>query len=244
MSSREELLAFGYIREYAKSVDKDIPPNDLIHLIVLWICLMDYWDKDRSHDDIRFDGESDQRALSTQSGHRTVIGENVIRKGNKESWTFRASSGMVIAGVIEDDVFETNSNLQITDFTTSEYNGYGISLYMWYMYHSCDDFSGNDGKLKHAQQFKIEQSGERVLTMELDLTQSKHKHGLLSFKFHHELRRGLKISEFKSDAEYTNIVYDTIDVNKKYRAAFSLSNQGTSIELLSEVPLFHYNYYQ
>ena len=71
-----------------------------------------------------------------------------------------------------------------------------------------------------------------IFGMELDLTGSKHEHGTLSFRFHHELIRELKISEFKSDGEYTNIVYDTIDINKEYCLGMSLCWAKNGWEIL------------
>ena len=56
-SAREELLVYGYIKNYHKHNNIELPPNDLILLFVSWIRLTDYFDQDLSHKDIEFDPE-------------------------------------------------------------------------------------------------------------------------------------------------------------------------------------------
>ena len=74
-----------------------------------------------------------------------------------------------------------------------------------------------------------------TITMTLDMTQEKGEHGILSFEYH--MKPKDYINEIKTDGKYTNIAWDNIDIDKKYRIAFSIFNTAADkvIELLPQL---------
>ena len=47
MATKEELLVYGYIKEYFQLRKENLPPNDIILLLISWIELMDTFDKNK-----------------------------------------------------------------------------------------------------------------------------------------------------------------------------------------------------
>ena len=91
-ASREELLIYGYVREYHREHNIDLPPNDLILLFVSWIKLMDSFDKALVHPDMQFDPDictKFKRIGKSPDGYASLVGTYIIEKGMKETWTFK-----------------------------------------------------------------------------------------------------------------------------------------------------------
>ena len=227
-ASRSEIVVFGYMREFCASINKELPTTHIINLFVKWISLMDKWDKDKSHETIKF--ETEWLALCPESPvYGTCVGEYIIQKGMKQSWTFKTNSSTILAGVVDNKMVETHRNIE--DFTSTKYKGYGVMLMDWVKYHATDHFGG-DGHFEHAAQF-LWHSKERVITMELDLTQKEHKKGILRFIIHSaNIKEGIR--DIRKDGEFTQIVYHDIDINEKYRAAFDIGETDASIQLIEE----------
>ena len=222
-ASREELLVYGYIKEYHRLNNMVLPPNDLIVLFVSWIRLKDRFDKNKIHENIELDPEIETKFRRKKETYKhadfaTVIGTFIIEKGMKQSWTFKIEKLYNhLIGIIDT---ETIQSLKSVDDFTSEINkGYGLqTAYPWNTYHAND--SSADGNLRrYAEQF-VTRDVSLIITMELDMTQIENENGVLKYIIHNKPRD--KDVDIKTDGTYTNIAYDNIDINQKYRLAFAI----------------------
>ena len=225
-AQRKELLVFGYMRHYCSSIGVELPTNHIIYLFVTWLSILDRWDKSKSHDDIVFDSDTTARC-KFHMDYATCVGQYIIKKGMKQSWTMKSGSSTVLVGIIDNEMLDDDINIE--DFTSTKYKGYGISLNGWDKYHDTDFLEGAE-KLKYAQQFDIKD--EIFLSMELDLTQKKSDDGILKFELHHEPNKD--IDKIETDGECTNIAYNSIDINKAYRLAVDISGVSKGVELLED----------
>ena len=58
--------------------------------------------------------------------------------------------------------------------------------------------------------------------MELDITPKENKkHAILRYILHHEPKTDVNL--IRTDGVYTNIAYDNVDINRKYRMVFGVS---------------------
>ena len=228
------MLVCGYIREYCRLIKAALPSQDLIELFVKW-AVTDLWDDINSHSNILM--ESPLKAISSTFSTATCIGKCIVKRGGKKSWTFKTNSKYTMVGIVSDEI--VNKYDRITDFTDIEYGGYGISLSTWKRYHTDSQQkrrggyystywnNPSDGSIsQYAQQFRFDDQ-YRTLTMELDMTHSRK--GTLCFIIHHKIAGN--IAKIKTLGDYTNIAFDTIDLNKNYHAAFALQGGGSFVEL-------------
>ena len=51
MATKEELLVYGYIKEYFQLRKENLPPNDIIVLLISWIELIDTFDENNFFSD-------------------------------------------------------------------------------------------------------------------------------------------------------------------------------------------------
>ena len=124
-----------------------MPSDDLILLLVLWIKLMDSFDKNKSHEQIIFESKSYSRFKyqaaenAYVSGYVCAIGSFVMKKGIKQSWTFKSHAKYPLIGIMDDDIIQSQGNIE--DHTDEVYEGYGLQLYFWNYYHACTKEVGN-----------------------------------------------------------------------------------------------------
>ena len=225
-ASREELLVFGYIKEYHKSNNIELPPNDIVLLFVSWIRLRDTFDKNMIPKEIIFHPEIDTKFNHKDGGGwASLIGTIVVEKGIKQSWKFKTPKWTII-GIIDEEI--AKSSTIITDFTNLKYKGYGIQTGQWGYYHRSSRF---DGSLKqYVDQFEAGPASF-MFTMELDMTQTQSEYGVLKYIIHAKPRDGIK--QIRTDGEYTNIAYDNINIDRKYRLGVAITvAPGGWIELL------------
>ena len=52
---KRDVLVFGFVREYYKSIHCELPPNDIIKLFILWVSFSDFFDKNISHQNIEIE---------------------------------------------------------------------------------------------------------------------------------------------------------------------------------------------
>ena len=78
---------------------------------------------------------------------------------------------------------------------------------------------------------KFELTQNALITMELDMTQQKSEHGILSMNAHSNAIDGVDINK------YSNILFDNIEIDKKWRAAVALYKHNTDI--VSLLPWTH-----
>ena len=229
---RKELVVFGYIREFCKDLLLDLPPKDLIELFISWISFMDKFDKTKSHEIIQF--IEDTLAIQPAHHYATAVATYIIRKGSKQSWTFKLSRRGGLIGIVDNEIVETGASTNIDDFTNSSHRGYGLTMSNWMKYHA-SDFQ-NEGHFKHFDQFigtDYDENKPIIVVMELDLTQNENENGILRYSFPEEST--VDGSDVKTNGEYTNIAYDNIDITKAYRAAVAIytpSAPDSSVELL------------
>lgn len=232
---RETLVVFGYMRNYCRSIDRELPTDHLIQFLIEWLSLLDHWDKTKSHQDIAY--ASDTIATLTKSrDYTTCVGQYIVEKGMKQSWTIQSNSKSVLMGIIDNEMLQEDyPNLE--DFTNTTYKGYGLSANGWHFYHDTNTVLGAS-KCKYAEQFDIPKV-IFTITMELDLTQQNNDHGILRFIFHHPPNKEIDI--IQTDGKYTNIAYETIDVSKQYRLAVDVweleYGQMPVIELIDSINL-------
>ena len=237
---REELLVYGYIKEYHKANNMDLPPNDLILLFVSWIRLMDTFDKNMIPEDIVFDPEIDTKFKREATNkflsdaYASVIGTFVVTKGIKQNWTFKVHGKYPLIGIINENTIK--SNKIIKDFTDEFHNGYGIQIAGdWHFFHG-NEYDYDGSLTKYVNQFQL-YPRPVIITMQLDMTQTENKNGILKYIIHNEMREDIK--QIRTDGEYTNIAYDNIDINNKYRLAFAISNNeadtGAWCELVLDI---------
>lgn len=226
---RKDMLIFGYVRQNYSNGKENSFPDDLSQIFIPWVIFMDSWDTNKSSKDILFINENTEGFINSKEADLCCIGSYIVGKGDKMRWKFHSNVASVFAGIVGDEV--VNSKDDIRDFTNSTNKGYAVNLYGWSKYHASDFKS--DGLFKHAEQFKfgIGKDYPRTITMELDLTQTENKHGILRMIIHHQQQDNNE--DLKIDGEYGRIVYDNIDIDKKYRACCSVSGAGNSIQLMS-----------
>ena len=235
-ASREKLAVYGYIREYFASIKQDLPPDDIILLLVIWIRFMDMFDQKILHKSIEFHAEIKTKfkrnnIMMNDDSYASVIGTFIVQRGIKQSWTLKtAKTPSIIIGVIDDETCKTAD--VVTDFTNTIYKGFGLATGSWEMYH--DSNASHDSDLKmYVNQFEV--AGQPLtITMELDMTQRKCKHGVLRYIVHNKKKE--RVKEIRTNDKYTNIGYDNIDINKEYRFAISVGRFGLNqwIELVSD----------
>ena len=225
---RKNLLSFGFVRECCQNNDIDFPPEDIVALFVLWLSFCDQFDENLSHENIEIITRRDDKYGEYQSIavkhfsrlHSTAICKQIVKKGYKQSWTFRiedvASITHIIFGIIDNEVAITNEN--IADFS-SRTGGTGLYLKNMGKYFGGYDWS----EFLYGKQFNFKAND--IITMELDLTQDE---GILKFDFSAEMEKDVSFSDLES-----NIFCDDIDTNKKWRAAVALFRvQGDTVCLL------------
>ena len=100
---QEELLVYGYIKEYHRLHNIDLPPNDIILLFVSWIRLMDSFDKDLIHKDFQFDSEicTKFKRERSDNAYASLVGSFIVKKGMTQRWTFRAQTTEALLGIME-----------------------------------------------------------------------------------------------------------------------------------------------
>ena len=111
-SSRENLLTFGFVRDYCEQNNIDFPPDDIVGLFVSWLILCDRFVFKLSHKNIEITTETHdkygecQQIKKSKDCHKpsvTAIGEGIYKKGDKQSWTFAMGpSTWLVIGIIED----------------------------------------------------------------------------------------------------------------------------------------------
>ena len=227
---RKELVVFGYIRAFCKELMLDLPPKDLIELFISWITFMDKFDRAKSHENIQF--IKDTLVRHSLSTYATVVGTDIIKKGDKQSWKFKLSRRMGLIGIVDNGIVESSKNIR--HFTGWYHGGYGLTMSSFEKYHASANYS--DGHFDHVDQLINMDCNENkaiIVTMELDLTQNENEKGILRYTFPEESTADGE--DLKTNGKYSNIAYDDIDISKGYRAAvatFTTEPPATTVELL------------
>ena len=229
-------MTYGYVRK----LTVNLPPVDLIKMIVSWIMMTDVFDKDKSDKKINFKSDT---CLSFQSISEFVcaVGKVVVAKGDKQSWKCKIKGGSeyssIIVGIIDNETVETKAHIR--DHTDIGNEGYGVHLNSTYAkYHnvgefiSDEDFNDHETTLYYAKQFKVI-ANEYLFSMTLDMTQHHGHNCTLSYEFHMKPKNDVK--EIRTDGMYTTVAWNNIDIDKQYRVAFTIyTDIATTVELLSE----------
>ena len=78
---REELLIYGYIKEWHTLNNIALPPNDVILLFVSWIQLLDSFDKKFCHEGITLHPEIAQKfKVEGRGTYSTAVGSFTVEK--------------------------------------------------------------------------------------------------------------------------------------------------------------------
>ena len=138
VATSEEILTFGYIKEWHKDNNIELPPNDLMILFVAWLKLLDSFDMNKIPSDIIFDPESPtrfQRVLNnaTYSG---VAGTIIVEKGMKYCWKFKIDHDIKYPqiAIMEDEIIKSLN--EIRDNCDGIHKGYGLGIPHWCIYHA------------------------------------------------------------------------------------------------------------
>eukprot|EP01084_Bolivina_argentea_P073621 133587_1 len=227
-SKRKRLLVFGFIREYCQhDGNKIFLPNDVIQLFNAWLTFTDYFDKNKSNSEILIERITDNKQLQYQKitikdvisdifSYATAIGNTVIAKGQKYLWKFQmlteARNTDILIGIIDTNMFKQND--EVDDFTNASWKGYGLYLYSMLKYHASQN--EHDGTFYYGEQFNY--SNNDIISMELDLTQTKSKCGILRFDTSATEKETL--TEFNRISD--NVLYSNVDINKQYHMAVAI----------------------
>ena len=150
----------------------------------------------------------------------TAICQLITEKGSKTRWTFKfdekPSVTNLLIGIVDDESTQKSEG-EMDDFSEPQHGGYGYYISSGLKYHG----DAAEAPFEYARKFVYEDN--HLITMKLDLTQEKNKHGILSCVIHSKLRDGIDIDQ------YSNVLWDDIDINKKWRAAVAISDQTNDI---------------
>ena len=227
--TKKNLLCFGFIRECCNEMHADLLPNDVIALLILWLSFCDHFVANLSTKDIEIKtitndkyGEYQQIKKANLHGFSSAICQNIIKYGDKQSWTFRINQDKdkdlflgehgfrrVVLGIIDDEV-AIRRNKNITDFSDLQ-GGYGLYLSNMGKYFGPVGNYSVRTYFDYGSQYKLKEGD--TIKMELDLTKEK---GILRFTFDAQL------NETQTDKEISNVFYDKIDINKRWRAAVAI----------------------
>ena len=221
-STRNNLLTFGYVREYCKSENIQLIPDDIMGLFVIWLSFPDCFDKNVTHPMSNITTIDNQYpyhqhlslnmeyASSNFGEWASAVGQTITQKGTKYEWRFKINGPLLYAaeiqiGIMDNDMI--NLKQPIRDFCRDPWNGWGLYLYSMTKYH-IDTKHG--GFFDYGGQFEYKQGD--IITMILDLSQTENEnaYGVLSFDIDAEM-------DAKKEHITNNILYDNLDINKKYR---------------------------
>ena len=210
----------------------ELLPEEITKLLILWLCFKDRFDDNLSHKNIKITtiddakyGQCQKISLSsTRYTYFTAICKAMVEKGCKMEWTFRfdeiATNTNLLVGIVNDESAQAAKG-DMCDFSDSEYGGFGLFMRSQLKYHGANigvDFAYGD-------QFEYESND--LITMKLDLTQEKSQHGILSCIMHSKVKDGVNIDE------YSNVLWDDIDVNQKWRATIAMYKDTDSVTLVA-----------
>ena len=221
---RKNLLTFGFVRSYCK--DHGIPflPEDIVGLFIAWFMLNDHFDKNRCHPAIALETDDEYEILkikdvdTSKAFIYSAVGSSIVKKGQKQTWKFAVYKAEFQIGIIDEEILKS-SNEYVTDFTDTEWKGWGLYVYAMTKYHSSET---NEGSFTYGEQYKLSQTESTSITMILDLTQATNKNGVLSFEIEGEKHLDIPNA--------TKILYDDLDINKQYRMATAIQ-VGEHLEL-------------
>ena len=115
MSTREELFIYGYMKQWHKLNNIELPPDDIILSFVSWIKLFDSFDKEYCHSEIKFHPVIATKFQVDHGSYPTAIGWFIIEKGMKQSWTFSIKQRSACIGIMDEDIIQ-KSGKNIEDF--------------------------------------------------------------------------------------------------------------------------------
>ena len=236
--TKKKLLTFGFVREFCNAENMVFLPNDIVELFVLWLIFCDRIDINLCHEYIELTTKTDDKYGEYQQiglkefsyKHSTAICEQIIKKGNKQLWTFKfeeiATDTYVILGIIDNNIAIKEKG-GIRDFSV-ELGGYG--LYLSSMRKYAGEYSllyagGGSSIFGYGQRFRFKKND--MITMELDLTKQK---GVLSFTFHAEYKSYLYLSKDLP----SNVAYNDVDVDKQWRGAVAICDP--ELDIVSLLP--------
>ena len=218
-SLRRTLLTFGYVREYCKSQNIDVLPDDIIGLFVTWLLFADYFDKNMSHPLTQtklIDNNEYQHLSLKNQGTKylnwyTAVGSIPIKKGERFTWKFKMDDGGIVShyillGIINNDMIKPNE--AIADFTDPTWKGWGLFTNTMLKYHASNS---GDGVYHYGNQFEYKKGD--VIKMVLDLTQDNN--GILSFDIDAQIADNAKLN-------YDPILFQKLNTNLEYRMAVAL----------------------
>ena len=238
---RKTLLTFGFVRDYCKANYIDFPPDDIVELFTIWVSFCDKFDRNLTYKDIMIQTKADNKfgvyeQIRRTEGYETwmnpcvtAICQQIIKKGDKQSWTFQIGAKnnidprYLVFGIIDNKTAKAKEN--ITDFSIIS-GGFGLYLNDMGRYCERDDAIGH---FEYGHQYKLKQGD--IITMILDLTQ---ENGILSFEFHGQLEEDK--SNKQTAEEFSNVFHDKLDVDKEWRAAIAIASSSHFVSLLPYDP--------
>ena len=134
-----------------------------------------------------------------------------------QSWTIKSDYGSTMVGIMDEETIQ-NSDQDINDFTSPYNGGYGMVTNGWHYY---NDSLNIHGQLDdYASQFRAKRPF--MIKMELDMRQAKGEQATLKYIILNDLEQDVK--DARTDGKYTNIAFNNIDINKKYRLAVAVDH--------------------
>ena len=223
MEQQKEVIITGYIR-YIILVNI---PQDIVKLLSVWICFMDWWDEEKTNKNIEITSN-----ITIHTKHTIAIdsnefyhafGSNIISKGNTEIWTLKFTKyhqGTFIIGIVDDAFIDNEGiiNNGWIDFTSNKCNGYGLLIQFKKLY--------NFGLSKTFDAFSWPKwngyfEKDSIITMELDMIEGTLKY-----------YRKIQENDYVNTSDIDNIAYDDIDISRKYRLCVALCHMDDEITIL------------
>ena len=215
---KKDLAVTGFARD-RNSIN--LPPQDVLTTIAMWISLMDSWDVARSDPNILVSNFKNATLIERKNRfdhrHYHCFGQDIIGKGIKTRWNFQfmkvdQPQSNSIIGIIDNECIGSDGNGDISSDKI-----YGLNTRT----HSLIHGNGSNKWHNHTWYIKAYLEGHyfkqgTFLAMELDMINGK-----LSYLINDD-----KIVTAR------NIGWDDIDINKEYRLCVILCQSNSKIALI------------
>lgn len=229
MNVKQELLAFGFMRNYIKIK----APKVIIKLMAIWINLYDEWSVDLSDDKLMINN-----GLLLEKDHVDVgwiygYGSNIVYNGQCHEWIFRFDQKQM--NNIKLGIIDVN-DVSKQDFGQDQ--KFGFNCYNFGVNFVCTPILLNCGKrsewnylssLGNGWDNNYLQNGF-MIKMILDL--SNKTNGILKFYFGDDVLNNEDLKNQENESKY--IAFKDIDINREYTLVLGLAWGKYEISILQQ----------
>eukprot|EP01084_Bolivina_argentea_P262117 443187_1 len=215
LKQRERLATYGFLRQY----QHEMPPEDIIYTICIFLQLMDEWNDSMTHIHIQINRNTivkDHKGV----GYCHAFGKDTIAFGQYKFWDFQIITPErmgqapdypdIILGIIDENDIEPC----LPDFTSYGSYGIGLSLRENKLFHNGESTTFNQWYMN-----SVYVTNGDFIRMELDLRNGKY--GVLRYIV------GMDIS--------TKMTFEKIDINRKYKLCVALMDGKHGLKLVNGI---------